>query len=472
MSELGRIAADIRKGKYLDINLPKYMNMMVSAYHRYAHIHLALNYYTWGSMLTAERNAPESMLALAKRLNAVIREQLLGSFRPEKLEQGLEEIDAIRTEIMKNMQTLTCYTDCFQIYEYVLNRLEYRFNDAEFPAGYEDEDFVEEILSYIQRDRDNAVIHMRINEVVGQLPLRMTRQRYFEIVKESLSLYLGSEKSNLEDTLYMLRTCAALSEPQETEGDWEELAAIYTGLKGLDTGAVTEEDMKRLTLQLQLASEQIDRRSNLYMIMQEIVNDVYILLLSLPYALTDTGETESCRRILLYVLEQMEKGHSEAFEEEEELDGVLEHFEKLEGRQERLYEQFSQNDYILDSMEEMEGTLESLMLDKLYLGLKQIMKLASTSIFIELHEKRDTEPVDEAYLEQVTLQFIGDMEQAFQGQTKLINRARMAITLEALPAFFRNMDECREYIRQALMNCYDEREKLASVELIREIMEP
>ena len=470
MSELSRIAKEIEKRKNLEINLPKYMNTMISAYHRYAHIHLSLNYYTWGAMLTEERQAPESVKTLAARLNAVIREQVMKGFVPEEISQGIENIDKIRTEIMENMQNLTCYTDFFQIYEYVLNRLEYRFNDAAFPADYDDDDFVQKVMEYILSDRDNVVVHTKISEVVGQLPLRMTKQRYFEIIRESFSLYLGEEKGNLEDMLYMLRTCAALEEPKEASGEWEELYAVYSAMKQTDIKEITEEGCKKLRDQLTFAADYIERMSNLYMIMQEVVNDVYIILLSMPYALTETGEMDNCKLIIRYVLERMESGRENAIEDEM-MDEIMDSFEKLEGRQERLYEQFSENDYLLDSMDELEETMKSLMVDKLYLSLKQMAKLSSSSMFIELHAKRKTEPVDEKYLEQTVCKFIEEMEASFKENGKLINRARMAATLQSLPAFFRNMEECQEYIGQALMNCSDEREKLASVELIESLME-
>ncbi|MBP3544073.1 MAG: hypothetical protein J6J86_07580, partial [Lachnospiraceae bacterium] len=306
MSELGRIAKEIENRKNLEINLPKYMNTMISAYHRYAHIHLSLNYYTWGAMLTEERNAPESVKTLAGKLNQIIRVQVMQGFLPEELSKGIEEIDNIRSEIMKNMQILTGYTDFLQLYEYVLNRLEYRFNDAEFPVDYSDEDFAKKIIEYILSDRDNVVMHTRISEAVGQLPLRMTRQRYFEIIRESFFLYLGEEKCNFDDMVYMLRTCAALEEPKSADGEWEELYAIYQTIKKTDFKEITAEGCKKLTDQLVYAADYIERMSNLYMIMQEVVNDVYIILLSMPYALTEAGETGNCRQIMQYVLDRME----------------------------------------------------------------------------------------------------------------------------------------------------------------------
>ena len=470
MSELGRIAKEIENRKNLEINLPKYMNMMISAYHRYAHIHLSLNYYTWGAMLTEERNAPESVRALAGKLNQIIRVQVMQGFLPEELSKGIEEIDNIRSEIMKNMQILTGYTDFLQLYEYVLNRLEYRFNDAEFPVGYDDEDFAKKIIEYILSDRDNVVMHTRISEVVGQLPLRMTRQRYFEIIRESFSLYLGEEKCNFDDMVYMLRTCAALEEPKAADGEWEELYAIYQTIKKTDFKEITAEGCKKLTDQLVYAADYIERMSNLYMIMQEVVNDVYIILLSMPYALTEAGEIDNCRQIMQYVLDCMESGKEDAFDDEL-IDEMMESFEKLEGRQEKLYEQFSENDYLLDSMDDIEDMMKSMMVDKLYLALKQMAKLSSSSMFIELHAIKDTSPVTEEQLEAEMKRFMEDMEASFKENVKLVNRARMAATLQSLPAFFRSMEECQEYIAQALMNCSDERERLASVELIESLME-
>lgn len=470
MSELGRIAKEIEKRKNLEINLPKYMNMMMSAYHRYAHIHLSLNYYTWGAMLTEERNAPESVKALAERLNQIIRGPILEGCLPEKISEGIESIDAIRTEIMKNMQILTGYTDFLQLYEYVLNRLEYRFNEAEFSADYDDEKFTGNIMEYILSDRDNVAVHTRISEIVGQLPLRMTRQRYFEIVRESFSLYLGEEKGNFDDMLYMIRTCAALEEPVAADGEWKELYTIYQTLKKTDYTAITAEECKRLEEQLLYAADYIERMSNLYMIMQEVVNDVYIILLSMPYALTEAKEADTCRLIIQYVLERMESGRENAFDDET-IDEIMESFESLEGKQEKLYELLAENEYLLDTMDELEDTMKSMMVDRLYFALKQMAKLSSSSVFIELHSKKDTKPVTEEELEAEIKRFIEDMEASFKGNAKLVNRARMAATLQALPAFFRNMEECKEYITQALLNCSDEREKLASVELIEGLME-
>lgn len=467
MSGLGQIAKEIEKKKNLEINLPKYMNTMMSMYYRYAHIHLSLSYYTWGEMLTEQKDAPESVKTLAESLNQIIRTQILQGILPEELSEGVQQIDSIRAEIIRNMKLLTDYTDMLLLYEYVLNRLEYQFNGAEFSEEYEDEAFANQMLQYILSDRDTVVVNARIKEIVGQLPLRMTRQRYFEIVRESFSLYQGEEKSNFDDMIYMLRSCAALEEPEAAGGEWKELHDTCEELRKADYNVITEQEWKQLTEQLKAAAEYVEQRSSLYMLMQEVVNDVYIILLSMPYALTEAGETDICRRLMQEALTCIESG---AFEDENQ-EGQMEAFERLEGRQERLYEQISENEYLLDAMDDLEDTMKSIMVDKLYLSLKQMAKLSSSSMFVELHESRDTSPVTAEQIEKETVCFMEDMEASFRKNVKLVNRARMAATLQTLPAFFRSMEECQEYMVQSLLNCSDEREKLASVELIESIME-
>ncbi len=470
MSELGRIAKDIEKRKNLELNLPKYMNAMHTIYHRYAYIHLALNDYTCGEMLLEETDLPDSLTDLAARVHAIVQDGLLADLPADKLAEYVEKIDNIRTEIIESVKLLTSYVDCLQIYEYVLNRVEYRFNDADFPFRYHDGGFTQKVMQYILKDKDRMVMRTKVSEVVGQLPMRMTKQRFFEIVRESFFRYLGSEKGDIDNLLYMLRTCAALDDPGQLPKGWEILSIAYDRMKQANFKDISEKEYQECREQLNTATDFIHRISNLYQILQEVVNDIYILLLSMPYALTETKELESCKTILHYVQEQLKSGKENAFADEES-EALLESFEKLEGKQEQLYEQFSESDYLLDSMDDLMESMKSIMVDKLYLSLKQIARLASSSRYIELHKERQTETVEEAYLEQVFKSFMEDMEASFKENVKLVNRARMTAVLQALPTFLRNMDECQMYIMQALMNCSDPREKLASVEMLMALME-
>ena len=78
------------------------------------------------------------------------------------------------------MEVITAYVDRLRIYEHVLNRVEYRFNEGELDYDYYNTYMTNEIMHYILSDKDNVVINGKISEIVGQLPVRMLKDRFFE----------------------------------------------------------------------------------------------------------------------------------------------------------------------------------------------------------------------------------------------------------------------------------------------------
>ena len=77
------------------------------------------------------------------------------------------------------MEKLTAYTDIFQAYEYVMNRVEGRFMPQLVGKKPENTDvFMEEILNYLTQDSDPSGFHERFQLVVSQLPVRFTKNKF------------------------------------------------------------------------------------------------------------------------------------------------------------------------------------------------------------------------------------------------------------------------------------------------------
>ena len=68
-----------------------------------------------------------------------------------------------------------------------------------------------EIMHYILSDKDNVVINGKISEIVGQLPVRMLKDRFFEHIRDAFTLYHGAGKDSIDDFYYTLSTSAMLS---------------------------------------------------------------------------------------------------------------------------------------------------------------------------------------------------------------------------------------------------------------------
>lgn len=465
MSDIVRVIKEIEKGRNLEMNLPKYMNSMMSAYYRSSSIRLAMNYYTYLAMEQEEGRTPD-LIKLTAKLDKVIREVILSEFHADRLEEAVKEMDQIRNQVISNMKIVTLYADQFQIYEYIINRIEGRYEEVEaLPLNYSDEKFVQKLYEYIMQDMERSVISQKITETVSTLPIRLTRQRYYEIIKDSFLLFVGSERQALEDHVFMLKSCAALLKPEADEIHYPEMDLLLKELKRTDYDSLTLEQYQDLKQKLLKISDNIDQVTNLSMLLIEVINDVYILLLSMPYALTDVEEVSTCKEIMR---RSQEIEISRDSEEEEDLFAL---FEQLEGKQERISEQIMANAYLLDSLEERKDLMESILVDKIYYSLLRIEKLASTSHFIELDAVADRMIVEREYAEQRAHEVIAEFAACFQKCSRRETRSIMAASMMALPVFFKNIDEFKEYAKTALNSCSDTEEKRCSVILLKDMME-
>ena len=185
----------------------------ISAACHYAYTRLALNYYMYYE---------------------VILEGDLLSSRLERL-----------SKTASAMEANTAYTDAFQAYEYVLNRLEGRFEPqlmGNRSVQPDEEEWTAEIMAYITDTDEAMVVNERIQSVVGQLPIRLTRNKFFAMVEEGLSVYKGGPVSSLDDMLYILRSEAMLARPEDMETGYEDLHSILREFERADFKAVTAEE--------------------------------------------------------------------------------------------------------------------------------------------------------------------------------------------------------------------------------------
>ena len=64
-------------------------------------------------------------------LNETVGQAMSDTLDDTQRKQLVDHILAMRTEVIDRMQVLTGYVDCFVVYEYILNRIQYRFDEKE-----------------------------------------------------------------------------------------------------------------------------------------------------------------------------------------------------------------------------------------------------------------------------------------------------------------------------------------------------
>ena len=455
------IANSILKDKNLDINLPKFGQEMMSLYYRYSAVRLCMNYYTYNEMLRERQtdDGSNGIVELRKLMRSyliVVETGVMNQVVGPELEEAVSSINAIRNSIIQVMKGLTSLVDVFNIYEYVLNRVEYRYKDSSHINIKDDETITRELMQYILSGDDKALINLRITEAVRQLPLRMTKSRFYELVKEGIKVYKDSEKSSVDDFMYMLSSSSMIFVDDYTGKISDDLNEIIRDFEQADFANLDEDGYNSLKDKLAYAIDYVQMAVDEYMLLAELVNDVYVLLLSAPYA--DTACEE--REILMKILSNADDGSAEE---------ALVH---LEGKQERLHDMYASYEHIIgEVLDEKKDLVESLMLGALYNSLERITKLESGSLFVEFDSEVDHSIAGEEYILEKYEQLAEDLNNFFKNHNKLVNRAVMAHVLASLPVFFNNVEEIQNYVYASVSGCSDMAEKKACTEIFATMME-
>ena len=397
MKNLGYIAGEITKGKNLSENLLKYGNGMCSMYNGLGFIKMSMNYYTVLDIARDLQN-DKDLLNMINRLNELV-ERFVENDECDDYE-AFNELNSFREQIIEIMEVITAYVDRLRIYEHVLNRVEYRFNEGELDYDYYNIYMTNEIMHYILSDKDNVVINGKISEIVGQLPVRMLKDRFFEHIRDAFTLYHGAGKDSIDDFYYTLSTSAMLSGEAGFD-KFPDVYDIYNTLAGADYRNIDKDEYARLKGALDIATEKMTDYADVYVLLTQVVNDALTIVLT--------------RR------------------------NTLDRIEELKN-----YELLSADN-----------------------ALSKTLKLQSGSDFVKLESEVFAEIPDNSYADETAEKLIMELDDSFKNMNVMVKRAVMASVLSSLPVFFNNTEEIQAYINNSLMQCNDDAEQKAVVEIIK-----
>ncbi len=461
MKNLNDISHEITKGKNLPQNLQKYMESMSSLYEGLAYIRLSMNDYTLYEIQREKQVHDERFSGLSVRFQELARVLAdEGAVLPG-------DADALRNDVQKVMEVITAYVDRLNIYEYIINRVEYRFKDTS-GMKYNDEELSEKIMSYIFSDRDNTAIISRILNVIGQLPMRLSRNKFYEYLRDAFTLYRGAQRGSIDDFAYMLRTLCMAVKPEGFETYFPEIYNDIEMLACADYANISEDEFNRLSEVLSDASEKVREYTDLFIMLAENINDLYTIVLAHGKTAEEKPECAYAREIIRAVQEGFESA------EMPDLSGfVQERFESFEGRQERFLSILSQNDSLAEeAVQAHEDLLEEHGLRPAYEDLCMMVKLQSGSRFAPLNEDPERMKVtDESCADEACEALICELKPLFSQFSQPVRRAVMASILSHLPVFFKGIDELRQYINASLQQCADTAERCAVSEIMNLIMD-
>lgn len=447
----------------IEENLPKYAEYMSKHYYEHSLIQLAMNLYTFQERsqeyVSADPYVEKALYAIQKFTGMYVLDK-----KYENRTADRKEIHEIRNQITAKMRILTSYTDALQIYEYILNRLEYSYEIVD--EDVDTEAYAKKVFQYLFQDNDKMVVNSRIQMVVAQLPVRITKSRFYEILQESLKIYTGAECSSVDDFANTIRACSGLERPEGFDTEYPVLHETLKALEELDYMNLPKEDWQYYTDKLQEMAGYIENIVTDYLMLEDIVNEVYAVMTACIYVKDETQEMGYATKILECVLEAMAN--------ETPIDEMAEDcFFALEGTPETLSEKLMKGEGLLfDLWSQYQKELEAQNLMEEYADLNLVSKLLCNSVFIDLKPDELTpEIADSIYIEQVKKELVEEFARSFASQNKLINRARMAMVMGNVPVFFNSQQEISDYLNYALEHCNNNSELKAVIAIIDEMME-
>lgn len=468
--------SDLEKKEGAAELLPAYVKEYMCLHDSYARIKLMMEYYMFYETVSEGINPYiESAKDTAGSFHGLLSRFLENPSQAE-LEQMAEDLLMLRGEIVDKMQVLTAYVDCFVVYEYVLNRVQYRFEDMEMMPG--DGVFAQDLVSFIFSSEDNAVISDNIRFAVGQLPMRMTRQHYFDLLRDSISVYQGSDVHSLEGFLYMFRTNAMLYRDENQEKYFTEFVPVLEELSSLDYENISREKYTVYAEKIRVSASKLNDVADLYMQLGQLVNGLYTMCVTRHHVEEEpVPEVDRVIRGVNAMFLQKDSpvwqqaGDAPTDSEEEKLYWLGEQFVAVEGRQERLFEELNTAGAALEGIQESyRDAIEAGGMAEDFAMLGKLFLLISNSVFADLEDAGTEEKVTQEMAERAAAELIEECKAFFQGKSRMLRRAVMANTLEKMPVFFTSAQEVADYVTSALSGCDDEAEKYAAKQLLMEIM--
>lgn len=461
------ILADIDR----ENNILEYQRNLASAYTNFATIKISMNIFTMLEMIEDIKDERKAEIdGFFKSIESIIISSFADDFNESSRSESLSAILDIRETIMAKMKVLTSYTDAFEIYEYILNRREASINGMDESYNPDIEALANQMFEFVFSENDKVVVNTRIQEFVAQLPVRISRQTFYDIIKNAFAIYRGSEKKSLTDFSKSLKEAALIDKPDGFETEYVNLFNTLSAVKAIDYKNMTIEDYNNVSAMIKDSSDEIESAVSDYMLLTEIINDALIILYTSGFAKNDQNNNKlKNAKLIIKKLAESE----DIYKASDEIDGL---FACLEGAQEDSYEEASAIAISLQNIMDLdlEKTVSGDLISSQFSSLLKADKLTSSSLFMDLEETNDIlvvkDEADDIFIDQTTKEAVKDFSHLFETTTKSEQRSIMAKILSMMPVFFNTQDEIKEYFNVALSNCSDKSELIACESIVHDMM--
>lgn len=460
-----KLITDITRKNDLNKNIKEYSELLAYQYNHYSTVKVSMNYYTMKEVILEQEDKKTDLCKYFNIVSELIKKHIID--RQAVDEKAIEGIAQIRDNIEYKMKNLTAFTDGYEIYEYILNRVEYGIkNETE---DVDIEQLSAKMFQYVFSENDTVVVNSKLQLLMSQLPVRMTKNKFYDVVANTLSIYKGGEVSSVNDFADMIRTAVLIKRPKGFENEYPYLYHVFCDLEQADYKNMDSATFDDLTGRLEKAVAIITNEVSAFMLLQEIVNDIYTILLTVDGANDFNMENTGYKSAMKIIKACYEADDMEYLPEE-----LMPQFMSIEGVQEDVYENIIVLEASLDDVKNGNAELiKELGIEEDFASLDTISKLLSTSLFIDLNNNSsdNVEIADSLYINDLKQALTEELKELFADKDRVVIRSIMCKVLASMPIFLNTQQEIKNYFDYVLSNCKDDSELTACKKLIIDIIE-
>jgi hypothetical protein len=372
----------------------------------------------------------------------------------------------LRNKIESNMEILSYYADEVKTYEYIINRIEGRFSKDYYDLE-DDQSFAGNLIQFIFETDENIVINEKIKLTLSQLPIRMTKNKFYEYVENSLELYKGAYTTDLSNFIDMLEGTAILG--QEYKGAYKAIFGGIETLRNADYKNIEKVQFDNIVDIKADIAERIDEIYSVYTLGVSILNNLIEISYCDRFDLFANNEQLKIVDELFHVIKI--KGGDITVDDE-----LYNSLEKIEGVIEANLEEIERYAPVIEKARTQHNkSIEEYGYADTYKNIEKLDYMSSTSSYFVDPDKIDwienDTRVDEFTLAKTKKEFIAKIDEYLKDKPQEYKRATMSRLLYLLPVTFKKPQEIHSYIINSLEQCSNIHEKNASKELLRQVIE-
>ena len=396
---------------------------------------------------------PEALKQLKEKIHrqtAALEETLANA---QAKEAAMEEDLAMKKELLDIYRVIHAY---YPLWDVVATPLADERMRREFAKNPEQEKevayqvFYADCIDFIQSGATEVERRANMGKLLQAVPLRMAREKYYDLVRESLMLVLQGESENrVEEALRVFHLMNASWAAPDFGTYFPEMGALLKEKLALKPSQMTDEELEDAYASMQELLSAIEDMEDFC---QETLNGIYSLLLLhyMQFDLDELTEKEFGYRDLYFkIVELMDHPEDDTFDET--IQGQLEGY--IEPLLDRANELNRQEMPLLEKIKDPSSLPE------------QLQKLLATEGFVrhtmfndikeeifELESDAQAPAAEESWLKEQVDKFLQTLRADMNQLSAVMRKAAMGLLLGSLPSSWdvmAVMDQVKNTIDQA-----------------------